>query len=91
MDALEDDALGVLAEELEDVLDLGLVREAPEADAVLPSPRSDDVLREESGDGGERRHPRGLNGAARVAARPRLVQLHRTVQHLHQATKRDVI
>ena len=44
MDSLVDDVLGVLAQELQDVLHLGLVGQSPQPDAVLPRPGSDELL-----------------------------------------------
>ena len=44
VDSLVDDVLGVLAQELQDVLHLGLVGQPPQPDAVLPRPGSDELL-----------------------------------------------
>ena len=44
MDALVDDVLGVVPQELEDVLHLGLVGQPPQPDAVPPGAGGDELL-----------------------------------------------
>ena len=57
--ALVHDGLCVVAQELQNVFHLRLVRKAAEADAVFAGPRGDHVLREHRGGGGG--GGRGLN------------------------------
>ena len=63
VDSLVDDILGVLAQELQDVLHLGLVGQAPQPDAVLPRAGSDQLLGYHShggqtgGEAGDQRGP----------------------------------
>ena len=47
VDALVDDTFGVLAKELEDVLNLSLVRQSTQADAVLARAWRDHLLRQQ--------------------------------------------
>ena len=44
MDTLVNNIFGMVSQELEDVLDLSLVRKAAESDAVLAGARSDHLL-----------------------------------------------
>ena len=44
VDSLVDDVLGVLAQELQDLLHLGLVGQPSQADAILPGAGSDELL-----------------------------------------------